>query len=49
MPEAAKTFDSLEDHWPKLVNAMGSKIIPIPSLAKGAFCAIMFNIDTSLP
>jgi len=27
-PEAAKIFDSLERHWPKLVNAMGSKIIP---------------------
>jgi hypothetical protein len=28
MPEAAKIFDSLERHWPKLVNAMGSTIIP---------------------
>jgi transposase-like protein len=37
MPEAAKIFDSLENHWPKLVNAMGSKIIPKPvlSLSKG--------------
>jgi len=28
MPEAAKIFNSLERHWPKLVNGMGSKIIP---------------------
>lgn len=27
-PEAAIIFDSLESHWPKLVNAMGSKVIP---------------------
>lgn len=26
--EAASIFDSLERHWPKLVNAMGSQIIP---------------------
>ena len=28
MPEAAKIFNSLKRHWPKLVNGMGSKIIP---------------------
>ena len=28
MPEAANIFDTLERHWPKLVNGMGSKIIP---------------------
>jgi transposase-like protein len=28
MPEAAKIFNSLERHWPKLVNGMGSKITP---------------------
>lgn len=27
-PEAALIFDTLENHWPKLVNAMGSKVIP---------------------
>lgn len=27
-PEAATVFNTLERHWPKLVNAMGSKIIP---------------------
>jgi hypothetical protein len=27
-PEAAIIFDTLESHWPKLVNAMGSKVIP---------------------
>ena len=42
MPEAAKIFDSLERHWPKLVNAMGSKIIPKPvlSLAEGTNNAV---------
>lgn len=28
MPEADSIFNSLEAHWPKLVNAMGSRIIP---------------------
>ena len=27
-PEVAQVFDSLERHWPKLVNGMGSKVIP---------------------
>jgi transposase-like protein len=27
-PEAATVFDTLERHWPKLVNGMGSKVIP---------------------
>ena len=27
-PAAAAIFDTLERHWPKLVNAMGSTIIP---------------------
>ena len=27
-PEAAATFDFLERHWPKLVNAIESRIIP---------------------
>ena len=27
-PEAATIFDTLQCHWPKLVNAMGSKVIP---------------------
>jgi len=27
-PEAAAIFDTLERHWPKLVNAMGSTVIP---------------------
>jgi len=27
-PESAAIFDTLERHWPKLVNAMGSKVIP---------------------
>jgi transposase-like protein len=28
MPEAAKIFNSLKQHWPKLVNGVGSKVIP---------------------
>lgn len=27
-PQAAAIFDTLENHWPKLVNAMGSSVIP---------------------
>ena len=27
-PEATTIFDTLERHWPKLVNGMGSKMIP---------------------
>ena len=27
-PEVSSIFDSLERHWPKLVNGMGSKVIP---------------------
>jgi transposase-like protein len=27
-PEVAAIFDTLQYHWPKLVNAMGSKVIP---------------------
>ena len=27
-PKATAIFDTLERHWPKLINAMGSKIIP---------------------
>lgn len=28
MPEAASIFNTLKHHWPKLVNGMGSKLIP---------------------
>lgn len=32
LPEAASIFATLERHWPKLVNAVGSKVIPKPTM-----------------